>query len=118
MIGATDRPEDVLAAADLLIIPSAGEGVPLVLLEALATGTPVVASHAGAIDEALDDSVGALVETGQYEEVRLAEALSELLEEDDRQAAMGRAARQRAEDRFDLHVARSRYRALVEDLLA
>jgi len=116
LIGATDRPEEVLAAADVLIIPSAGEGVPLVLLEALATGTPVVASRAGAIEEALDESTGILVEPGQYEEVRLAEALAELVGDEPRRAAMSTAARAKAERNHDLEKARHSYRTLVQDL--
>ena len=116
LIGATDRPEDLLAAADVLIIPSAGEGVPLVLLEALASGTPIVASRAGAIEEALDDSTGILVEPGQYEEVRLAEALAELVGDKARRAVMATAARAKAVECHDLEKARDRYRLLIQDL--
>lgn len=39
-----DRPQDIMAAADLLLLPSRWEGVPLVMLEAMAHGLPILAS--------------------------------------------------------------------------
>jgi glycosyltransferase involved in cell wall biosynthesis len=44
LIGHTDRVEDVLAATDVLLLPSRWEGLPNVVLEALAAGVPVLAS--------------------------------------------------------------------------
>ncbi len=62
--GSTDEPERWLRAADLVIQPSAWEGLSLVTLEALASGTPVVATDvAGMIDSIGigDQSAGAVV---------------------------------------------------------
>ena len=63
------RPEREVAgfmrAADVLCIPSRNEGVPNVMLEAFASGLPVVATRVGGIPEILDqDYLGALVEPG------------------------------------------------------
>lgn len=44
LVGHTDRPEDVLAAIDVLLLPSHREGLPGVVLEALASGLPVLAN--------------------------------------------------------------------------
>ncbi len=88
-----------LRAADLLLIPSEAEGLPLVLLEAFACGTPVVASRVGGIPEALDDGVqGVLLPPGDVE--AWSAALTELLGDDERRVRMGYAARRRWEERF------------------
>ena len=107
---------ELLAEADLLLIPSQGEGIPLVLLEALAMQTPVVACRAGAIEEALPPECGLLVEPGAYEETRLAEALDELLSDTERRAAMGCAGRAFVAAHHALDETQRQYRALIEEV--
>jgi glycosyltransferase involved in cell wall biosynthesis len=106
----------LLAEADVLLIPSQGEGIPLVLLEALAMQVPVVACRAGAIEEALPVECGVLVEPGAYEEVRLAEALDELLRDPERRAAMGRQGRAFVEAHHSLDETHRQYRALLDEV--
>ncbi len=88
-----------LRAADLLLIPSRAEGLPLVLMEALACGTPVVASRVGGIPEALEDGVqGVLLPEGDREAWET--ALKTLLADPDWRFRMASAARRRWEERF------------------
>ena len=85
---------DLLLAADVLAIPSRYEGLPLVLLEAMAAGLPVAGSRIPGIMEVVrDGESGLLVEAGSPGE--LARALGELLRDDDRRRRRGAAARER-----------------------
>jgi glycosyltransferase involved in cell wall biosynthesis len=53
--------QDVIAATDVLVIPSEYEGLPLVLLNCLAMGVPAVSTDVGCIREVLTDEIGAIV---------------------------------------------------------
>jgi glycosyltransferase involved in cell wall biosynthesis len=57
----TDRVATWMGAADVVTLPSYMEGCPNVVLEALASGRPVVATNVGGIPEIADDSCGRLV---------------------------------------------------------
>lgn len=95
-----DAVADWLAAADVAAAPSvvddAGnvDGLPNTILEALATGTPVVATHAGGIASVAVDRETALV-VPERDAAGLAAALEELLNDPALGAAIGRAARER-----------------------
>ena len=67
-----------MAAADVVTLPSYMEGCPNVVLEALACGQPVVATHVGGIPEIMDDSCGLLVPP--REPAALAHALASVLD--------------------------------------
>ena len=89
-----------LAAADLFVLPSFAEGVPVVLMEAMATGLPVIATRIAGIPELVEEGVsGLLVPPGDA--VALAAAIGELLADPDRRAAMGRAGRAKVAAEFD-----------------
>lgn len=109
---------ELLAASDVLALPShyGNEAHPLVLLEAMAAGLPVVSTHHAAIPEiVVDGTTGLLVEprdTGG-----LAAALRRLAQRPDERLAMGRAARRRYEERFTLSRWTERMTAVFESVL-
>jgi len=89
----------VLAGCDVFCLPSFAEGLPLVVLEAMAHAKPVVATRAGGTDElVVDRETGLLVPTGDADS--LARALSELLADPTRATRMGEAGRARVVAEF------------------
>ena len=115
LVGHIDDMVQTLADASLLLITSREEGIPLVLVEALAMQTPVVSSRAGAIEEALPPSCGVLVEPGEGEEGRLALAIHQLLDDDAGRIEMGRAGRSLVESDYSIERARNQYRELMAE---
>jgi glycosyltransferase involved in cell wall biosynthesis len=87
-------------AARVLVLPAAYEGLPLVILEAMQQGTPVVATRVGGNAEAVEDGVtGYLVGVDAPEE--MAERCVAILRDPGLAARLGAAARARVRERFD-----------------
>lgn len=104
-----DVPER-LAGADVFVLSSSQEGLPLSILEAMAAGLPVVATAVGGIPElVVDGQTGFLVPRGDAE--ALAAALARLIDDRALRRRLGTAGRARAEALFDLP---SFHRAHVE----
>ncbi len=90
-VGKRAEVRDFLLAADLFVLPSLYEGFPLSLLEAMASGKPVLATKVGAIPFIIQDGVnGILAEPGNAEQ--LSKGIKLLLEQPDLRARMGHNA--------------------------
>ena len=84
--------------ADIFVYPTLADTMPLVVLEAMASRAPVVASRVGGIPYELGESAGLTVEAG--DPVELAEAVGRLLADEGLRREMGEAGRRRVEAEF------------------
>ncbi len=91
---------ELLAASDIFVMSTLrDEGLPINILEALATSVPVVASRIGGIPSAVDDGrTGVLLPPGDV--AALVAAIARLLTNDAERLALGQAGRQAAQERF------------------
>jgi glycosyltransferase involved in cell wall biosynthesis len=89
-----------MGSAEIVCVPSLYEGFSLPTLEAMACGTPLVVSNGGAIPEVVGEPglCADIVPAGDAE--ALTTALRDLLDDPERRARMGRAARERARTEF------------------
>ncbi len=91
---------DILSLLDVFILPSLAEGLGRSLIEAMASGKPIVATRVGGIPEAVENGKnGILVPPGDSQ--ALARAIAQLLDNPRKAQEMGRASRARAELLFD-----------------
>ena len=101
LVGERDDVPELLATADLFVLSSRSEGLPLSILEAMAAGLPVVASRVGGIPEVVvDGETGLLVPPGDPQ--RLADAVERLLADPSLRRRLGEAGRRRVAEHFDL----------------
>lgn len=102
---------DLLAASDLFVLPSLWEGLPMALLEAMATGLPVVATRvSGSAQAVVDGESGLLVPAADVE--RLSKAIGTLLDDPAQARRMGRAARERVERSYSARTQAARHAEL------
>jgi glycosyltransferase involved in cell wall biosynthesis len=115
LTGALTRAElaDAYAAADVFVLPSFAEGLPVVALDALAYGKPVVLSHACNIPEVETHVLGELVDT---ELDSLRDGLASLLARQTEWPAMAERGKALVSERYAAPDAIQRYEALYEEL--
>ncbi|MBD3367979.1 MAG: glycosyltransferase [Candidatus Eisenbacteria bacterium] len=107
----------VLKTLDVFVLPSISEGLPNVVLEAMAAGRPVVASRVGGVPEVVENGRnGVLVPPGDH--MAMARAVLELLDAPETARAMGRSGESVARERYDIGVVVRRLEDVFEELLS
>nr|WP_227754538.1 glycosyltransferase family 4 protein [Stagnihabitans tardus] len=92
---------ELLAEADMLVLPSFAEGLPVVLMEALAARVPVIATQVAGVSELVRDGVSGLI-VAPGDVAGLAVAMDRLLSDPDLRARMGAAGRAKVEAEHDI----------------
>ena len=103
----------VYAAADVFVLPSHSESCSMALLEAMASGLPVVATGTGGTPELIEEGQGGVLVPVRSPR-HLAEALSKLVADPALRARMGAHNRQRVEDHYSWDVVTESYLAEYE----
>lgn len=107
----------LLAASDVLILPSESESLPLVILEAMAARRPVVSTDVGGISEAVEDGrTGLLVKP--RDSAGLADAMVEVLGDVERGRSMGLEGRRKLEAEFSLDACAAAVFEVYDELLS
>ena len=101
LLGMRDDVAELLREADLFTMPSATEGMPITVIEAMACALPIVATAVGGFLELVKDGEnGFLVPVGDAD--ALAQALARLIKDRDLLRRIGAANRRVAEEKFDI----------------
>lgn len=108
-----DEVAAALAEADLFVLPSFAEGVPVVLMEAMASAVPVIATRIAGIPELIDDGIsGQLVPPGDAE--ALAQTISAVLKNPEEAAKMADAGRAAVASHYTVNAEAARLAMLFD----
>ncbi len=112
-------PQDLIGyyhQAHLFVLPSYYEGLPMVMLEAMACGLPIVSTKVGGIPELIEEEVnGLLIAPGDRK--ALSKALSTLLSDPARRKKMAEANIQKIKEKYDLPIYIEKLKGLYREVL-
>ncbi|KKR85608.1 MAG: hypothetical protein UV53_C0020G0004 [Candidatus Azambacteria bacterium GW2011_GWE1_42_9] len=105
-----------LKACDIFVLPSAKEGFPWTILEAMLAGLPIIATKVGAIPEILENGVNGWIVESENQKQIVEKILWFSAHPDDRHS-FGISAKQRAKNQFALNTMLSKYRQLFRAII-
>jgi glycosyltransferase involved in cell wall biosynthesis len=111
-LGVRNNIPELLAASDLFILPSHSEGLPMALLEALATGIPTVCTAVGGVPTVIQDSkTGRLVPPN--DPVIMAKVIAELLNDESQCQKLSQAGKLLIEEKYSVESMCRKYEQLM-----
>jgi len=105
----------LFSAFDAFLLSSRTEGTPMVLLEAMGAGVPIVATSVGGVPDVIDESTARLIPNGDVN--RMATALAEVFSEPEDAWARAARARRHLEERFGMEAWLSKHESLYKGVL-
>ena len=115
-LGCRNDTEALYSAADIFILPSRKEGLPMVLLEAMSAGLPIIATDVGGVSEAIRDGESGLLIPPESPQV-MAKAMIKLANDKSMRDSLSQAARARFEERYDISRMVNQYDRLFRDII-
>lgn len=111
-----DKKDEAYRSADIYILPSYEEGLPMSVLEAMSYKLPVISTPVGGTPEAIDDGVnGFLIQPGDYKS--LAEKIDLLANDKELREKMGQESLRIAQEKFDINVIIKQLKEIYDELL-
>jgi sugar transferase (PEP-CTERM/EpsH1 system associated) len=107
---------EIMRGLDCFVLPSLGEGISNTILEAMASGLPIVATAVGGNGELVNEGINGLL-VPPANPAKLAEAIVNLAQQTDVAKAMGQQSRRFVEERYGMSAMVSRYQQLYDRLL-
>ena len=117
LLGVKSNMQEIMCSADLFLLNSTLEGMPLVLLEAMSCSLPVVTTPAGGIPELVRPGKDGVVTKGFGQE-EYAQAIIEMLENDKKRKKIGKAGRARVEESFSAERIVKMYEKVFEEAVS
>jgi len=116
LLGIKSNMQEIMCSADVFLLNSTLEGMPLVLLEAMSCRLPIVTTPAGGIPELIRPNIDGIVTKG-FEQEEFAQAVIDILEDDSLRKKMANAGRKRVEDKFSAEQIVTKYENLFKEVL-
>lgn len=114
--GLREDVKDILSITNVLVMPSTREGLPMVALEAMAQGVPVIATKVGGVPDLVSDNeTGILVESNNH--FALKEALSKIIEDEGLTQRLGENAKKSVQEKFSIEGMLNKTQTLYEACL-
>jgi sugar transferase (PEP-CTERM/EpsH1 system associated) len=107
---------EIMRGLDCFVLPSLGEGISNTILEAMASGLPIIATAVGGNGELVNEGINGLL-VPPANPAKLAEAIVNLAQQTDVAKAMGQQSRRFVEERYGMSAMVSRYQQLYDRLL-
>ncbi len=116
LLGIKSNMQEIMCSADIFLLNSTLEGMPLVLLEAMSCKLPVITTPAGGIPELVRPGIDGFVTKG-FEQEEFAQAVIDLLSDESMRKKYGIAGRKRVEESFSADMIVQKYEKVFEEAL-